>query len=404
MAYIRASKAKGKKRWEWAVRLRGYPHRHGTCPTKACAKTCADKAERELKAGFDEGRHTVRELIDLYETDYLPQIPRTAHKYRQHLDWWRKELGAYLVRAVTPRLVAAAKAHLKEGKTRRGSPRSDSTVNRYVTTLSSVWTWAMTPAVGIAQRHVVREVEPFAEPPGRVRWLSRPVDVTGEEKSELEHLLRACAKSRSRLLLDAVILLLRTGCRENEIMSLQRSDVRLEEHGFTVTVEVAKTKTARFVPLEDAALDVARRRLEKTSDRKPYLFAGRDGSAASFPWTAWRTALRRAGIANFRPHDLRHTHGSYLAMLGKTLPEIMQALGHSTPTVALRYIHLSDAHKRRVAVDMNAQLTEWIAAPLLRSQATGVAGDVNGNTPEVGGGGVVQHVSPAQGRSGGSST
>src|ERR1700739_2305796 len=46
-------------------------------------------------------------------------------------------------------------------------------------------------------------------------------------------------------------------------------------------------------------------------------------------------------------------------MLGKTLPEIMEALGHSTPTVALWYIHLSDVHKRRVAAEMSGQLDEW---------------------------------------------
>jgi hypothetical protein len=46
-------------------------------------------------------------------------------------------------------------------------------------------------------------------------------------------------------------------------------------------------------------------------------------------------------------------------MLGKTLPEIMAALGHKTSTVALRYIHLSDAHKRRVAGEVNSQIQAW---------------------------------------------
>jgi integrase len=359
LAYFRKSKAKGERRWEWSVRLRGYPHRHGTCPTKDCAKKCAEKAERELKAGMGAGRTTVRELLALYESSYLPELPRSAHKYRQHLAWWREELGAYLVQAVTPQMIAAAKARLQAGTTRRGSRRSNSTVNRYVTTLSSVWTWAKSPEVGLAVRHVVREVERLSEPAGRVRWLSRPMDVSGEEKSELERLLRACAKSRSRFLLDAVILLLGTGCRENEIMKLRRRDVRLQERGFTVGAEVAKTKKARFVALEGAALEVARRRSEAVQRSAGYLFAGRRG-AATFPWTAWRTALKLAGVKNFRPHDLRHTHGSYLAMLGKTLPEIMQALGHSTPTVALRYIHLSDAHQRRVAVQLTGELDEWM--------------------------------------------
>lgn len=134
MAYIRQSKAKAKgkkgKRWEWSVRLRGYPHQHGTCPTKECAQTCAATAERNLKAGATIGKITVRELLDLYESTYLPQIPRSAHKYRQHLDWWRQELGAYLVQAVTPQLIAAAKARLKAQSTPRGPHRSNSTVNR----------------------------------------------------------------------------------------------------------------------------------------------------------------------------------------------------------------------------------------------------------------------------------
>jgi len=71
---------------------------------------------------------------------------------------------------------------------------------------------------------------------------------------------------------------------------------------------------------------------------------------------------REAGIRNLRLHDLRHTHGSYLAMMGKTLPEIMQALGHKSAAVALRYTHLADAHKRRVSREVNAQLGEWLGS------------------------------------------
>jgi hypothetical protein len=47
-------------------------------------------------------------------------------------------------------------------------------------------------------------------------------------------------------------------------------------------------------------------------------------------------------------------------MLGKTLPEIMEALGHKTPAVALRYIHIADSHKRKVSAEVNAKLTDWM--------------------------------------------
>jgi len=85
MATIRRSRATGTKRWEWSVRLQKYPIRYGTCPTKACAKECAEEAERQLKAGVEVSRITVRELVELFEATYLPQIPRSAQKHRQHL-------------------------------------------------------------------------------------------------------------------------------------------------------------------------------------------------------------------------------------------------------------------------------------------------------------------------------
>jgi integrase len=154
------------------------------------------------------------------------------------------------------------------------------------------------------------------------------------------------------------MLLLCTGCRENEIMALRRADIRLAERGFTIPAASAKNEEARFVALEGSGFDVVQNRLAKC-DSSAFLFPGHGGRHAWFPWRAWRTAIRRAQISNFRPHDLRHTHGSYLAMLGKSLPEIMAALGHKTASAAFRYIHLADAHKRQVAVDVTRQLAVW---------------------------------------------
>jgi len=363
MAVIRKRPRARGHRWEWSVRLKGYPHRHGACPTAECARECAKKAEQELKLGISAARITVAELIDLYEAKYLPGLPRSAAKYREYLAWWRRRIGSRYAQAVNPQLLATVFARLKAEPSRRGRMRSNTTVNRYLNALSSVWTWARRPEVALVSKHIVREVQRLPEPKGRVRWLTRSVD---EKGSELERLLAACRESKSPILLDVVIMLLGTGCRENEIMRLRRSDVRLAEGGFTVRAEAAKNGEPRFVPVEGAALDVVKRRLVGGRPSE-WLFPGRGAKAACFPWRGWRTALRRAKVHNFRPHDLRHTHGSYLAMLGKTLPEIMQALGHKTPTVALRYIHLSDGHKRTVSAELSSRIDTWsqtAAAPI----------------------------------------
>ena len=47
-------------------------------------------------------------------------------------------------------------------------------------------------------------------------------------------------------------------------------------------------------------------------------------------------------------------------MLGRSLPEIMQALGHRSESAALRYIHLADTHKRAVSAEVNRAITGWL--------------------------------------------
>jgi integrase len=62
----------------------------------------------------------------------------------------------------------------------------------------------------------------------------------------------------------------------------------------------------------------------------------RDGK----PWKSWRsafkTALKKAGITDFRFHDLRHCFGSYLSMNGTSLKAMMELLGHKRSEMTLR--------------------------------------------------------------------
>lgn len=62
----------------------------------------------------------------------------------------------------------------------------------------------------------------------------------------------------------------------------------------------------------------------------------------------FKGALDRAGIKNFRFHDLRHTAASYLVMAGATLYETAQVLGHKSTQTTERYAHLSTNHKSAV--------------------------------------------------------
>jgi len=60
---------------------------------------------------------------------------------------------------------------------------------------------------------------------------------------------------------------------------------------------------------------------------------------------SFKTALRRAGIKDFKFHDLRHTFASHLVMAGVDLTTVSRLLGHRTLTMTLSYAHLAPSHK-----------------------------------------------------------
>ncbi len=346
------------------VRLKGHPAQSRSFERKTDARDWAQEAEANIRSGRTAGlagrqRHTLGELIDKFVSEVLPNKPAVASGYGTHLAWWKAELGSYYLNDLTSELLEESYRKLLSEPGSTGRKRSATTANRYLISLSCCLTFGRKKLKWL-NVNPVSGVEKAAEPRGRVRFLSRPVDGEG---SELERLLKACRESPNGDLHDLVILAIWTGCREGELMALRRSWVRLSEGGLTLPAETTKTKRERFVPLVGPALEVVERRLKQ--DRREYLFATPSAAGAAkepmFPRRAWNTALRRAGIPDFRFHDLRHTHASYLAMSGATERELMESLGHSTPAMASRYAHLANEHKRRVASRLEAAVGEWSA-------------------------------------------
>ena len=70
----------------------------------------------------------------------------------------------------------------------------------------------------------------------------------------------------------------------------------------------------------------------------------------------WEKALAKAGIEDFRWHDLRHSCASYYAMNGATPRELAELLGHKTLQMVQRYSHFSNAHLSNLADDMTKKI------------------------------------------------
>jgi len=175
-------------------------------------------------------------------------------------------------------------------------------------------------------------VERYRERP-RQRFLS------GEEISRLGAELReaeATASAHPSGIL-ALRLLLLTGARAGEILSLLWSDVDFERS----CLHLADSKTGqKMIPLGSPALDLLA--VAPRLQGNPYVCAGdAPGRPLGGLTKIWYRIRSRAGLEDVRIHDLRHSFASVGAGSGMGLPILGAILGHTQPQTTQRYAHLA---------------------------------------------------------------
>lgn len=136
----------------------------------------------------------------------------------------------------------------------------------------------------------------------------------------------------------ALTLLLLTGCRKNEVLTLEWRDVK----GNRLLLRDSKTGP-RTVWLGSAARAVIA--ALPRNKRKPQLFWNyRLGKPIRDVTSYWNAVREKSGLTDVRLHDLRHTFASHAAMNKETLPMIGRLLGHANVQTTARYAHLDDEH------------------------------------------------------------
>lgn len=159
--------------------------------------------------------------------------------------------------------------------------------------------------------------------------------------SEKDEQLYSMASSQP--LRDVAILIVETGARPEEVFSIERKNVNLEQ-GF-VFIPKGKTKSAtRKIPLTSRAKSVLRSRMEVASGE--FLF---NNEATGKPLTTLKTAhkgaIKRSNVAWFRIYDLRHTFATRFIESGGDLVTLASLLGHSNIQMVMRYAHPTERHQ-----------------------------------------------------------
>ena len=165
---------------------------------------------------------------------------------------------------------------------------------------------------------------------GRERFLSE------EELRRLSAVLSRYSKEfPDRVAIIRLLLL--TGCRKSEILTLRRSDYR-EGHLFLRDSKVGPRTVWLSAP--------ARRVLDSLDRKGRWVFPSpRTNGPRSTVWLhrIWDLVRVEADIPDVRLHDLRHTHASIALREGETVLAIGRLLGHADPETTLKYAHPADA-------------------------------------------------------------
>jgi integrase len=152
-------------------------------------------------------------------------------------------------------------------------------------------------------------------------------------------------RSESPAAIAAVRLLLLTGCRMGEILSLRWEHVDIERR--LLLLPDSKTG-AKAVYLSEAAVQVLRAIDRKSGN--PYVLPGRQaGRPLLTIRKPWQNLCTAAKLNDLRIHDLRHSFASVGAAGGLSLPMIGALLGHSQPATTARYAHLAASAVREAA-------------------------------------------------------
>ena len=135
----------------------------------------------------------------------------------------------------------------------------------------------------------------------------------------------------------ALRLLMLTGCRRNEILNLQWTDVDLRER----ELRLRDSKTGpRVVPLSSPAATVLTARPRIPGN--PWVITGaKPGGRLANLHDHWNRIRARAGLEEVRVHDLRHSFASRALALGENLSTIGKLLGHGRVSTTARYAHLA---------------------------------------------------------------
>ncbi len=296
--------------------------RLGLIPLAQAKKILAHHTEAIAEQKFiasDKPKVTFSEAADAFLA-YSKARKKSHEEDARFIEGLKAFFGDRPLESLTPDLVEAYLAQRQKVGHRQhlGKKLTGATLNREMTCLKTLVHRAVLN--GRIERNPIVGIRRFKE-------YSRCRTLTAEE---FQALLSQCAPHLQPIVKMAYL----TGMRCGEILGLRWDQVDLKNKVITLEAADTKTQEKREIPLADAFIELFQRIPRTLKCPNVFTFKGRPIGSVK---TAFNMARRRAGIKDFRFHDLRHCAVTNLRKAGVSDSVIMSISGHKTHAMFRKY-------------------------------------------------------------------
>ena len=300
------------------------------------ARELALKLLKQAKQGVDPQAPPLSDsgptIENFFLQKYLPYVKSYKRSWSTDESMIRNhvipKLGIFQMGNMSPPDVAVFLEQMKSQDYASGTCNRALVLLRYGFELAMRWKM---PGV---TSNPVKEIKNIKEDNKIERYLTEP---------QSNALLQAVRQSDSEMLQYIVLFLIYTGARKREVLDARWRDIDWAQRSW----RIPKTKSGkvRHVPISSGAMRVLEhlrfRTAEELLDEEAIFANPRTGEPFVSIFYSWNNARIRAGLPEFRIHDLRHSFASYLVNAGRSLYEVQELLGHADIKTTSRYAHLS---------------------------------------------------------------
>lgn len=331
-----------------------------TCEKAGHSKRVADLAFAQKALEWDKKKHlgletkkeyTFRELVDWYLTLPVAKKKRSFDKDEQRSKILKDHFGLKKAREIKPAMIEIFQDNLltkpREGRKKAYKP---ATVNRMLALMKRIYNLAIRE--DMVEKNPCFKVSMLPENNKRDRVISH-----AEFQTIVSHLPKHAA--------DIVTVAYYTGMRSGEILKLTWDRVSLKEGYLDLTADDTKTSEPRRIYLNETLLEIFSNvgKIRRIKHQNVFTYRGNPITTIKH---SFQDACKKAGIKDFRFHDLRHTFNTNMRKAGVDRSVIMKITGHKTMAMFERYNTVDSDDARCAMTQFEKHLQNKTTAILLQ--------------------------------------